>query len=142
MNNCYICLEETSIYFLSKDCDCNIYCHEDCFTKILKLNKCIICKKKFNNDLLNKVNEKTEKIFILNILKILHDNFIINNILLMKSKIDLLFFVIYSIIISSLTIFLSIFVLIIYSIYYTYYYYKYKNNYNSYDNYVKLKIKK
>lgn len=139
MDNCYICLEKTSIYFLSKNCNCNIYCHEECFTKILKLNNCIICKKKFNDDLLDKVNKKTEKIFILKILKILHDNFIINNILQMKSKFDFIFFMIYSILISLLTIFLSIFVSIIYSIYYAYYYYKYKNNYHSY---VKLKIKK
>jgi len=138
MDNCYMCLEKTSIYFLSKHCNCKIYCHENCLKKILKLDKCIICKKKINNNLSYKINEETEKIFILKILKKLHDNFIINNILKIKSSFNFLFFVIYSIVISLLTIFLSIFVLIIYSIYYLYYYYKYKNNYNSY---VKFKIK-
>lgn len=138
MDNCYICLEKTSTYFLSKDCNCNIYCHEECFKKISKLDNCIICKKKINNDLFDKINEETEKIFILKIIKILHDNFIINNILKMESKFDFLLFVIYSILISLITIFLSSLAIILYSINYLYYFYKYKNIYNSY---VKLKIK-
>jgi hypothetical protein len=137
MDNCYICLEKTSIYFLSKECDCKIYCHEECLKHLIEFEKCIICKKNINN-FSNKIEEETEKIFILRILKKLHDNKLINNILKMESCFDLLFFVIYSIIISLLTIFLSIFILIIYYGYYTYYYYKYKNN--NY-NFVKLKIK-
>lgn len=138
MDNCYMCLEKTSIYFLSKECDCKIYCHEECLKEILKLEKCILCKKNINN-LSNKIEEETEKIFLLRILKKLHDNKLINNILRMESSFDLLFFVIYSLIISIITIFLSIFILIIYYGYYTYYYYKYKNN--NY-NFVKLAIDK
>jgi hypothetical protein len=137
MDNCYICLEKTSIYFLSKECDCKIYCHEDCIKKILKLENCIICKKNINNFSI-KVEEEIEKIFILKILKKLHDNKFINKILKMESSFDLLIFVIYSLIISLLTIFLLIFILITYFGYYIYYYYKYKNN----DYYVKLKINK
>jgi hypothetical protein len=45
MDNCYICLEKTSIYYKLLNCNCSIYCHEECFRKILKLDKCIICKK-------------------------------------------------------------------------------------------------
>lgn len=139
MDNCYICLEKTSIYFISKECDCKIYCHEECLKQILKLENCILCKKNINN-LSLKIEEKIEeKIFILKILKKLHDNKLINNILKMESCFDLLFFVMYSIIISILTIILSIFILIIYYGYYTYYYYKYKNN--NY-NFVKLRINK
>jgi len=134
-----MCLEKTSIYFLSKECDCKIYCHEECLKEILKLEKCILCKKNINNNLSNKIEEETEKIFLLRILKKLHDNKLINNILRMESSFDLLFFVIYSLIISIITIFLSIFILIIYYGYYTYYYYKYKNN--NY-NFVKLAIDK
>lgn len=140
MDNCYICLEKTSIYFLSKECDCKIYCHEECLKQILKLDNCIICKKKNINNLSIKIEKETEKIFLLRILKKLHDNKIINNILKMESSFDLLFFVIYSLIISILTIILLIFILITYYGYYTYYYYKYRNN--DYYNYVKLKINK
>ena len=135
MDNCYICLEITSIYYLSKECDCKIYCHEECLKQILKLENCILCKKNINNFSI-KVEEETEKIFIIKILKKLHDNKFINKILKMESSFDILFFVIYSLIISLLTIFLLIFILIIYYGYYTYYYYKYKNN-----NYIKLEIK-
>ena len=139
MDYCYICLEKTSIYYLSKECDCKIYCHEECLQQILKLENCIICKKKNINNLSLKVDKETEKILLLKILKKLHNNKFINKILKMESNFDLLFFVIYSILVSLLTIFLSIFILIIYYAYYTYYYYKYrKNDYN----YVKLKINK
>ncbi len=37
MDNCYICLEKTSIYFNLKNCKCSIYCHDECFNKILKI---------------------------------------------------------------------------------------------------------
>ena len=35
MDNCYICLEKTSIYYKFNSCNCYIYCHTDCFTKLL-----------------------------------------------------------------------------------------------------------
>lgn len=140
MDNCYICLEKTSIYFKLLDCNCSIYCHDECFTKILKQNKCIICKKKINNNLQEKIDKKLENIFLLKVIKLLHDNFIINNILKMKSKFDFLLFVSYSIIISFITIFLSILTIIMYFINYQYYYLKYKNNIDK--NYIKFKIKR
>ena len=140
MDNCYICLEKTSIYFKLLDCNCSIYCHDECFNKILKQNKCIICKKNITSALIDKINEEIEKMFLLKLVKLLHDNFVINNILKMKSKFDLLLFVLYSIIISLITICLSILIIIMYFINYLYYYLKYKNVIDK--NYIKLKIKK
>ena len=129
MNNCYICLEKTSIYFKFKNCNCYLYCHEQCFANILKQNKCIICKKNINNTLLmDKINEEIENIFLLKLLnKMLYDNYIINYILKMKSKINFLLLVIYSIIFSIITIGLSIFILITYLIIYYYYFLKYRD---------------
>ena len=138
MDCCYICLEKTSIYFKLEDCNCTIYCHDDCFNKILKQNKCIICKKKINNLLEDKINKKLENLIILKIIKLLNDNFIINNILEMKSKFDFILFILYSIIISSLIIILSIFIIIIYFINYLYYFLKYKNIIKK--NYIKKNI--
>jgi hypothetical protein len=140
MDNCYICLEKTSIYFKLLDCNCSIYCHDECFNKILKHNKCIICKKNITSALLDRINEEIEKMFLLKLVKLLHDNFVINNILKMKSKFDLLLFVLYSIIISLITICLSILIITMYFINYLYYYLKYKNVIDK--NYIKLKIKK
>jgi hypothetical protein len=140
MDNCYICLEKTSIYFKLLDCNCSIYCHDECFNKILKQNKCIICKKNITSALIDKINEEIEKMFLLKLVKLLHDNFVINNILKMKSKFDLLLFVLYSIIISLITICLSILIITMYFINYLYYYLKYKNVIDK--NYIKLKIKK
>ena len=55
---CCICLENTNIYIISKNCNCKIDIHEKCFIKCFdNNNKCIICKniindrKQFNKNL-------------------------------------------------------------------------------------------
>ena len=54
--NCYICLENTEIYYKSNLCNCKIYCHEKCMEKIITYNKCIICKKINNIHYINNIN--------------------------------------------------------------------------------------
>jgi len=117
MDNCYICLEKISIYFKLKNCKCSIYCHDECFKKILKMNRCIICKKNINNSfILNKINEDVE------------------NILKKKSKLNYILFIIYSFIISLLIISLSPIILLVYITFYFYYFLKYRNEiYNNYE---------
>ena len=144
MDNCYICLEKTSIYFKLNNCKCSIYCHDECFKKIQKQNKCIICKKNINDTFwIDKVNEEAENIFILKILNNLYDNYLINDILTMKSISYLLLFVIYSIIVSLLTISLSFIVLFCQIITYSYYFLKYRNKiYNNFERiHINNKIK-
>ncbi len=135
MDNCYICLEKTSIYFKLKNCKCSIYCHDECFNKILKMNRCIICKKNINNYfILNKINEEVENVLYFKFLNILYDNFILQNIIKRISKLNYILFIIYSFIISLLTISLSPIILFIYITSYFYYYLKYRNKiYNNYE---------
>jgi hypothetical protein len=135
MDNCYICLEKTSIYFKFLECNCNIYCHEECFKDILKLKKCIICKKKINTSLQKKIDNAIQNILLMKLINVLHDNFLINSILKTKSKYYFIIFAIYSVLISFLTILISGFILIIYLVKYLYYFLNYKN-------YIKLKIDK
>lgn len=136
MDNCYICLEKTSIYFKLKNCNCHIICHDECFQKVLKDDKCIICKENiytiFNN---NKLYEEIENIFIIKYLdKIFYNNNFVNNILISKSRINYLLFVLYTIIVSFLTISFSILILVNYLFINIYYFIKYRNkNYNNYE---------
>jgi hypothetical protein len=139
MDNCYICLEKTSIYYKLLNCNCSIYCHKECFQKILKLNKCIICKKNiYNYSLIDKVYNETENILFFRIIKILYDNYFLQYIMSNKSKINYLLFILYSIIISLFTISLSIIFLFIYLTSYIYYFLQYKNK--IFTNYEKKNI--
>ena len=139
IDKCYICLEKTSIYFKLNNCKCSIYCHDECFKKIQKKNKCIICKQQINDIFwIDKVNEEAENIFILKILNNLYDNYLINDILTMKSISYLLLFVIYSITVSLLTISLSFIVLFWQTIIYSYYFLKYRNK--IYNNFKRIHI--
>jgi hypothetical protein len=135
MDNCYICLEKTSIYFKLKNCKCSIYCHDECFNKILKMNKCILCKKNINNSFIfNKINEEVENVLYIKFLNILYDNFILQNIVKKTSKLNYILFIIYSFVISLLTISLSPIILFFYITSYFYYYLKYRNKiYNNYE---------
>lgn len=135
MDNCYICLEKTSIYFKFLECNCNIYCHDECFKDVLKLNKCIICKKIINTALQEKIDNAIENILLMKLINVLHDNILINSILKIKSKYYFILFAIYSVLISCITILISGFILIIYLVKYLYYFLNYKN-------YIKLKIDK
>jgi len=138
-DNCYICLEKTSIYFKLNNCKCSIYCHDDCFRNIQKQNKCIICKKDINNTLLlKKINDKVDNIFILKIMNKLYNNFLINSIARKESNFYLILFVFYSITISLLTISLSFIFLFCQIFTYSYYYLKYKSK--IYNNYEKIYI--
>jgi hypothetical protein len=141
MDNCYICLEKTSIYYKLKNCNCHIVCHESCFKKILKNNKCIICKQNIKKPLYyKKINQDFENIFIIKILdKVFYSNTFLNNILKSKSRINFLLLIIYSIISSLITISLSIFILINYLIIYIYYIIKYRDT--TQKNYEKICIK-
>jgi len=130
MDNCYICLEKTSIYFKLKNCNCHIICHDKCLQKILKKNKCIICKKNINNVLYNnKIDLEIENLFIIKILnKVVYNNSFINYIQNSKSTINYLLFILYSILFSLLTISLSIFILLNYLIINIYYLIKYRKS--------------
>jgi hypothetical protein len=45
INNCYICLDQTSTYIIGHKCSCKIYAHAECYDNWLNFtNKCIICK--------------------------------------------------------------------------------------------------
>jgi hypothetical protein len=141
MDNCYICLEKTSIYFKLKNCKCSIYCHDECFTKILNMNRCIICKKNINNYFI--INKEVENVLYFNFLNILYDNFILQYILQRKSKLNYILFIIYSFLISLLTISLSPIILLHYLASYFYCFLKYRNKiYNNYEKkYIYNKIK-
>lgn len=60
--NCIICHEKNN---LIKICNCNYYVHNNCFKKwtINNESKCLYCKKKINESILNLISKKLKYIF-------------------------------------------------------------------------------
>ncbi len=127
MDKCYICLDNTSIYYKNNNCNCLIYCHEECFDKIKNNNKCIICH---YNIIFNKeefIYSIFEKTLLYKIIMLLINNSILDYLLEMSTYFHFTFFILYSlfnVIIILLLLFISI--LSYYSIYL--YHYKYINS--------------
>lgn len=65
MDRCYICLEDTDTYTISK-CGCKTWIHPSCYNKWLDINPiCMICSKQFNVDTeFFKDNKNISNIFI------------------------------------------------------------------------------
>ena len=120
MDNCYICLEKTSIYYKFNSCNCYIYCHNDCFTKILLEEKCILCKTSISKNI-ELIEKNVEKVLLFRFIKIINDNIFLDEILKMRTPLYFLLFIVYSIIMSFVNIILSIFLIVIYYMYYLYY---------------------
>jgi hypothetical protein len=133
MNNCYICLEETFIYYKNINCNCLIYCHKKCFDKIKNNKTCIICRKDTKLDLETIVYRVIEKTLLFKFINLIYNNFIFNYLIKISTYIHFGLFVIYSIIASLLLLLLSIFIILLYcSIYIYNYIYKKHNNFNKF----------
>jgi hypothetical protein len=129
MNNCYICLENTFIYYKYINCNCFIYCHEECFDKIKNNNTCIICRKNINLDLENIIYKIIEKTLLFKLINLIYNNFIFNYLININSFTQFVFFYIYSIIASLLLLLLGIFIILLY---YSLYLYINHNKYNKF----------
>jgi hypothetical protein len=133
MDKCYICLDNTSIYYKYNNCNCIIYCHEECFDKIKNNNKCIICR---NNIFINKENfiySIFEKTLLYKITMLLINNSIFDYLLEMNTYLHFIFFILYSLFNVLIIIILAIITIISY---YSIYLYNYKyinsNKYNKF----------
>ena len=133
MDRCYICLENTCIYYKYNNCNCLIYCHKKCFDYIKKNNKCIICKKDLGLDVEQIIFKKIEKTLIFRFLILIYNNSIVNFLITLKTFSHFIFFIIYSLL-SSLFLILCIFILLVY-------YSFLKNKYFKYNYYNKFFIK-
>ncbi len=132
MDKCYICLENTSIYFKNNNCNCLIYCHEKCFDIIKNHNTCILCRKKNNVDLDDIVYKIMNKTLLLRFINLIYNNFIFNYLITIRTYIHFGLFTIYSILASLLLIFLSIFIILLYCSIYIKYKYTNYNNFNKF----------
>jgi hypothetical protein len=133
MNRCYICLENTRIYYKNNNCNCLIYCHKKCFDYIKKINKCIICRKDVNVDVEPIIFKNIERTLIYKLLNLIYDNCIINFLITLKTYSHFILFIIYSLF-SSIFLILCIIIVLLY-----YFYLKYK--YEKYNNFNKFFIK-
>ncbi len=120
MDNCYICLEKTSIYYKLNSCNCYIYCHTNCFNKVLLEEKCILCKTPISTNI-ELIEKSVEKVLLFRFIKVINDNIFLDEILKMRTPLYFLLFIVYSIIMSFVNIILSIFLLLTYGLYYLYY---------------------
>jgi hypothetical protein len=136
MNNCYICLEDTFIYYKNINCNCLIYCHEKCFDNIKNNNKCILCRKNTKLDLDTIIYRAIEKTLLFRFINLIYDNFIFNFLINISTYIHFGLFVIYSILASLLLLLLSIFIILLYCSIYIYY-----NKYTNHNNFNKFFIK-
>jgi hypothetical protein len=129
MNRCYICLENTCIYYKNNNCNCLIYCHKKCFDYIKKINKCIICRKDVNVDIEQFIFKNIERTFVYKLLNLIYDNSIINFLITLKTYSHFILFIIYSLF-SSIFLILCIFILLVYYSFLKNKYFKY--NYNKF----------
>ena len=123
MDKCYICLDNTSIYYKNNNCNCLIYCHEECFDKIKNNNKCILCR---NNNIINKedfIYSIFEKTLLYKIIMLLINNSILDYLLEMSTYLHFGIFILYSLFNVIIIILLSIITILSY---YSIYLYNYK----------------
>ena len=132
MDKCYICLDNTFIYYKYNNCNCLIYCHEKCFDKIKNNYKCIICRNKIINteEFIYSIFEKT---LLYKIIILLINNFILEYLLEMNTYLHFISFILYSLFNFIIIIILAIItILSYYSIYLYNYKYINSNKYNKF----------